>query len=178
MIATASVGGFEIADALEPPPPREAQVAEVVEVAAFLGPASASPGEAARCAAEVSEAAQRDQGLLQEAQREAQHRLAQGRCTKRAVALLSAARGQGDDVRSQQIRISYEQDQLVLKVSGPLTGELGNHLAEVVGAAVEVMPAVALDLRDVREWTSEGLESLERCANRGAELDGSPGHRG
>jgi hypothetical protein len=178
MIRTASVNGFDMADALEPPPPREVQVAEVVEVAAFLGPASASPVEVDRCADEVSEAAHRDQEVLKEAQREAQRRLGQGRCTERAVALVSAARRQGDDVRSPQIRISYEHDRLVVQVSGPLTGELGDQLVEVVGAAVEVMPGVALDLRDVREWTSEGLESLERCANRGADLDASPGGRG
>jgi hypothetical protein len=72
-----------------------------------------------------------------------------------------------------RIVIARDNDQIVLKVSGALTRELGDQLVDAVDAAAAIAPDVALDLRDVGEWTAEGLESLDRCADRGIRLERS-----
>ena len=95
MLRTSTGSGFEVAEALEPAPPRERTVADVVGVAEFLGPPdSASRAEVDRSAAAVSDAAGHDGQILQEAEREARRRASQGRCAQGVVSLLSRARRQ------------------------------------------------------------------------------------
>ncbi len=151
MTDSMSVHGFDVAETLEPTPPRDERIAEVIGLAEYLEPsASTSETEIERSATEISDAVRHDGELLRDAQRVAQQRLSQGRCTGRVVSLLAAARRRlRGERRGHQIVITGEHDRLVLKVSGPLTAHLGRRLEEVVNTAMEITPAVALDLREV-----------------------------
>ncbi len=169
--------GFELAEALEPAPRRGDRIADIVRIAEFLGPpASASPAEIERSARAVSVAAGHDGELLSEACHEALRLVSEGRCARGVVSLLSEARRELPvtvAAGGPRIVIAPDHGRLVLKVSGVLTGELGDQLVETVEAALAVAPAVALDLRAVREWTAEGLEGVSLCAERGVVFEAS-----
>jgi hypothetical protein len=178
MITRERICGFDVAEAMEPRPPLAAQVDAVVRTAEFLDPTStASPAEVARAASQVAEVAHHDAKVLEQAQETGRRRLFEGRCTRGAVLVLSTARRRSADASRQGIRIRRHDGRVTLAVTGPLTGVFGESVAAAVAAAAETAPMVTLDLDGVHEWTAQGLASLERCIQLGADLDGSERER-
>jgi ABC-type transporter Mla MlaB component len=73
------------------------------------------------------------------------------------------------------VSVMQREDAVQLGLSGHLDRDLGLQLIELTLVALGVTRRVVIDVSQVTEWTPDGLEALQECADLGARIpSGSP----